>query len=115
MVVGRRTAISNWYAKGDNEDDKQSEADKLKEEKRKLKEAEEDAMLAAMGLPVPQRSSTNANLTPLGEIARKADITKAINEKAEEEDDDERRPRKDRSNKDRRDRDDERKRRRSEE
>ncbi|CAN9357032.1 unnamed protein product [Alternaria alternata] len=63
----------NWYAKGD-EESKEAEAARIKEEKRKLKEAEEDAMLAAMGLPVPVRN--NANLTPLGEKA-----------KAEEDDD----------------------------
>ncbi|KAF7572050.1 hypothetical protein PtrM4_095500 [Pyrenophora tritici-repentis] len=53
----------SWYAKGDDES-KAAEAERIKEEKRKLKETEEDAMLAAMGLPVPVRD--NANLTPLG-------------------------------------------------
>ncbi|KAI2485235.1 MMtag multi-domain protein [Pyrenophora tritici-repentis] len=42
----------SWYAKGDDES-KAAEAERIKEEKRKLKETEEDAMLAAMGLPVP--------------------------------------------------------------
>ncbi|KAF2710988.1 hypothetical protein K504DRAFT_361490, partial [Pleomassaria siparia CBS 279.74] len=55
----------NWYAKGD-QDDKEAAAQKLKEEKRKIKQAEEDAMLIAMGLPVPDR---NANMEPLGEKA----------------------------------------------
>ena len=40
----------NWYAKGDEDKDGgMSAAEKLAEEKRKLKEAEEDAMLRAMG------------------------------------------------------------------
>ncbi|KAB2099339.1 hypothetical protein AG0111_0g12515 [Alternaria gaisen] len=76
----------NWYAKGD-EESKEAEAARIKEEKRKLKEAEEDAMLAAMGLPVPVRN--NANLTPLGEKAHQADVKDTLDEKAkaEEEDD----------------------------
>ncbi|KAF2118946.1 kinase phosphorylation protein-domain-containing protein [Lophiotrema nucula] len=79
----------NWYAKGD-EDDKQSAEEKIKEEKRKLKEAEEDAMLAAMGLPVPKREAPNANLTPLGEKAKEADIQDAIEERAVKEEGEER-------------------------
>ncbi|KAL1602514.1 hypothetical protein SLS60_005930 [Paraconiothyrium brasiliense] len=68
----------NWYAKGDQgKEGEQSAAEKLAEEKRKLKEAEEDAMLRAMGLPVPERASTNANLTPLGEKAHEADKEEA--------------------------------------
>ncbi|KAF2811761.1 uncharacterized protein BDZ99DRAFT_461758 [Mytilinidion resinicola] len=69
----------NWYAKGD-EDSKEVAAQKLAEEKRKLKEAEEDAMLVAMGLPVPQRASTNANMVPVGERASVADVKKAMAE-----------------------------------
>ncbi|KAH9882818.1 hypothetical protein J1614_000184 [Plenodomus biglobosus] len=53
----------SWYAKGDD-DSKAAEAARIAEEKRKIKQAEEDAMLVAMGLPVPERD--NANLTPLG-------------------------------------------------
>ncbi|KAF1961121.1 hypothetical protein CC80DRAFT_513093 [Byssothecium circinans] len=80
----------NWYAKGDDSaESQQSAAEKLAEEKRKVKEAEEDAMLRAMGLPVPDRASTNANLTPLGEKAQGADVDKAIDEKAKEGDRDE--------------------------
>ncbi|KAF2203694.1 hypothetical protein GQ43DRAFT_250008 [Delitschia confertaspora ATCC 74209] len=71
----------NWYAKADDED-KQTAAEKLAEEKRRLKEAEEDAMLAAMGLPVPDRASKNANLEPLGKKASDADVKKAIVENA---------------------------------
>ncbi|KAF2491412.1 hypothetical protein BU16DRAFT_529939 [Lophium mytilinum] len=69
----------NWYAKGD-EDSKEVAAQKLAEEKRKLKEAEEDAMLVAMGLPVPQRASTNANMVPVGERPSEADVKKALAE-----------------------------------
>ncbi|CAN9384749.1 unnamed protein product [Alternaria alternata] len=75
----------NWYAKGD-EESKEAEAARIKEEKRKLKEAEEDAMLAAMGLPVPVRN--NANLTPLGEKAHQADVKDTLDEKAKAEEDD---------------------------
>ncbi|KAG9200644.1 hypothetical protein G6514_006823 [Epicoccum nigrum] len=85
----------SWYAKGDVEG-KEAEAARIKEEKRKLKEAEEDAMLAAMGLPVPERN--NANLTPLGEKAHEADVKDALEEKAkggDEEDTTKRRERKD--------------------
>lgn len=54
----------NWYAKG--EDTSQTEEDEVqrrKEELRKVKEAEEDAMARALGLPLPDRS---ANQEPLG-------------------------------------------------
>jgi hypothetical protein len=74
----------NWYAKGDD-GSKEAEAARIREEKRKLKEAEEDAMLAAMGLPVPVRN--NANLTPLGEKAHEADVKGALDEKAKGGDD----------------------------
>lgn len=74
----------NWYAKSDNPAI-QSATESLAEEKRRIKEAEEDAMLAAMGLPVPQRASTNANLTPLGEKASQADIKAAIKDIAANE------------------------------
>ncbi|KAF2878408.1 kinase phosphorylation protein-domain-containing protein [Massariosphaeria phaeospora] len=112
----------SWYAKGDDEDQR-SAAEKLAEEKRKIKEAEKDAMLLAMGLPVPDRASTNANLTPLGEKAHEAEVKKEIETKAEDAEDDRKEvlkearhsDRKDRSRRDRKDRDedDRRKRRRS--
>lgn len=58
-----------WYAKAEDADltpeqRKEKEDLERKEEKRKVKEAEEDAMARALGLPVPDR--TNANLEPLG-------------------------------------------------
>ncbi|KAL5419163.1 hypothetical protein PMIN03_000681 [Paraphaeosphaeria minitans] len=77
----------NWYAKGDQDNNgEMSAAEKLAEEKRKIKEAEEDAMLRAMGLPVPERASTNANLTPLGDKAHEAHVEKALEEKAKDSD-----------------------------
>ncbi|KAF1965886.1 hypothetical protein BU23DRAFT_337211 [Bimuria novae-zelandiae CBS 107.79] len=102
----------NWYAKGDKDKEGElSAAEKLAEEKRKIKEAEEDAMLRAMGLPVPDRASTNANLTPLGEKAHEADVQKALDEKAKAGDKDEKkREKKDRSRRHRDDEDHDRKR-----
>lgn len=59
----------SWYAKAEDAEltpeqraEKQREA--KREELRKVKEAEEDAMAKALGLPVPDRS--NSNLQPLG-------------------------------------------------
>lgn len=81
----------NWYAKADDADltpeqrlEKEREA--KREEMRKVKEAEEDAMNLALGLPVPDR--TNANLQPLGEskISQK-DVNKAVREALGDEDD----------------------------
>ncbi|KAH7089543.1 kinase phosphorylation protein-domain-containing protein [Paraphoma chrysanthemicola] len=99
----------NWYAKGDG-DSKEAEAERIKEEKRKLKEAEEDAMLAAMGLPVPVRD--NANLTPLGQKAHEADVEDAMEDKAKAEEETDRAGRKEKKEKSRRHRDDDRERKR---
>ncbi|KAJ4320514.1 hypothetical protein N0V94_003377 [Neodidymelliopsis sp. IMI 364377] len=93
----------SWYAKGDTES-KEAEAARIKEEKRKLKEAEEDAMLAAMGLPVPVRN--NANLTPLGERAHAADVKDAIEEKANDGEDEDKAKRREKKERSRRHRDD---------
>lgn len=79
----------NWYAKGDA-DSKEAEAARIADEKRKLKEAEEDAMLAAMGLPVPVRNKDgegNANLTPLGKKAHEADVKDSLETKAKGDED----------------------------
>ncbi|KAJ4340264.1 hypothetical protein N0V87_002555 [Didymella glomerata] len=92
-----------WYAKGDAES-KEAEAARIKEEKRKLKEAEEDAMLAAMGLPVPERN--NANLTPLGERAHEADVKEAIEDKVQDGDEEDRTKRREKKDRSRRHRDD---------
>lgn len=58
----------NWYAKADdtNADDtgetsEERQERERKEELRKIKEAEEDAMARALGLPVPVRNTTGAN------------------------------------------------------
>jgi hypothetical protein len=61
-----------WYAKGDK-DAADAEASARKEEIRRVKEAENDAMLRALGLPVPDRA--NPNNEPLGS---KNDLDKAL-------------------------------------
>ena len=64
-----------WYAKGDDdktEDGETAEERRVRERKeeiRKIKEAEEDALAAALGLPVPDRGTgTGANGITVGEI-----------------------------------------------
>ncbi|KAG9947961.1 hypothetical protein KCU85_g5354, partial [Aureobasidium melanogenum] len=52
----------SWYAKGDKDSEQDAEAQR-REEMRKIKQQEEDEMLRAMGLPVPDRD--NANLEPV--------------------------------------------------
>ncbi|KAG9677898.1 hypothetical protein KCU99_g4471, partial [Aureobasidium melanogenum] len=52
----------SWYAKGEKGSEEDVEAQR-KEEMRKIKQQEEDEMLRAMGLPVPDRD--NANLEPV--------------------------------------------------
>ncbi|KAG9640804.1 hypothetical protein KCU64_g12817, partial [Aureobasidium melanogenum] len=52
----------SWYAKGEKDSEGDAEAQR-KEEMRKIKQQEEDEMLRAMGLPVPDRD--NANLEPV--------------------------------------------------
>ena len=66
-----------WYAKGEDaeltpEERAEKERERRREELRKVKEAEEDAMLVALGLPPKERSSANANLEPLGKEASRA-------------------------------------------
>src|SRR5690349_3599830 len=102
----------NWYAKGDAES-KEAEAERIAEEKRKWKEAEEDAMLAAMGLPVPVRAKDNANLEPLGKKQHDADLKESKEEDTKEDHDDSRVRRRDKKERSRRHRgDDDRDRRR---
>ncbi|KAK5104471.1 hypothetical protein LTS08_002360 [Lithohypha guttulata] len=65
----------NWYAKTDKdgedgEDPAQKGERERKEEIERIKQAEEDAIARALGLPVPDRS--NANLEPVSE-KREAD------------------------------------------
>ncbi|KAH0341080.1 hypothetical protein KCU81_g6479, partial [Aureobasidium melanogenum] len=52
----------SWYAKGDKDSEQDAEAQR-REEMRKIKQQEEDEMLRAMGLPVPDRD--NANFEPV--------------------------------------------------
>lgn len=66
----------SWYARADNEGEEMSEADKRKEEMRKIKQREEDEMLRALGMPVPDR--TNANLEELGTARQMGDVQKMI-------------------------------------
>ncbi|EMC96452.1 hypothetical protein BAUCODRAFT_122454 [Baudoinia panamericana UAMH 10762] len=63
----------NWYAKASDADltpeqRAEKEREQMKEERRRVKEAEEDAMRKAMGLPPLDRGGLegNANLEPLG-------------------------------------------------
>ncbi|KAA8896317.1 kinase phosphorylation protein-domain-containing protein [Sphaerosporella brunnea] len=68
--VGRwqRGKDLTWYAKGETKDSA-TEEDQRQKEIRRIKQAEEDAIAAALGLPVPNRD--NANEAPLGERAGK--------------------------------------------
>lgn len=72
----------NWYAKAEDaeltpEERAEKEREAKREEMRKIKEAEEDAMAIALGLPVPDR--TNANLQPLGLSKEKqSEVNKAL-------------------------------------
>lgn len=67
----------NWYAKADSsaanadETEEEREARERKEELRRIKEAEEDAIARALGLPVKQRDTTGANAV---EVANKRQI-----------------------------------------
>ncbi|KAF2432289.1 hypothetical protein EJ08DRAFT_648346 [Tothia fuscella] len=72
-----------WYAKGDQSADAMTEAEKRKEEIRKIKEAEEDARLVALGLPPKDR---NANLMPLGEGNRMGEVEEKVELEVEEKD-----------------------------
>jgi hypothetical protein len=69
----------SWYAKGENGEEL-DEAAQRREEMRKIKQQEEDEMLKAMGLPVPDRD--NANLEP---VALRPGIGAQVNTAAEPE------------------------------
>jgi hypothetical protein len=66
----------NWYAKGDDaagvdgETAEEKKARERKEEIRRIKEAEEDALARALGLPVAERNQTGANAISVGEMNR---------------------------------------------
>ncbi|KYK61553.1 kinase phosphorylation protein [Drechmeria coniospora] len=62
----------NWYAKADlapadgSETVEEREERERKEEIRRVKEAEEDALARALGLPPPQRTTSGANAVEVG-------------------------------------------------
>ena len=66
----------NWYAKADEkagvdgETAEEKKARERKEEIRRIKEAEEDALARALGLPVAERKQTGANAVSVGEMKR---------------------------------------------
>ncbi|KAI6533879.1 hypothetical protein MCOR05_006543 [Pyricularia oryzae] len=79
----------NWYAKADpspagapttgeegDETAEEKRARERREELRKIKEAEEDAIARALGLPVPVRDASGANATEVGPSARMGADTK---------------------------------------
>lgn len=74
----------NWYAKaedgGNGEDAAGRAAREKKEELRRVKEAEEDAMAKVLGLLVPDRSNAN-----LQEVSNKRDFDKVLKEATNEE------------------------------
>ncbi|KAF2233109.1 hypothetical protein EV356DRAFT_533990 [Viridothelium virens] len=72
----------SWYAKSGNEDGAPSAEDIRKEELRRIKEAEEDALNLALGLPVASR---NPNLTPMGAKASESDVKRALAESTGQE------------------------------
>jgi Multiple myeloma tumor-associated len=82
----------NWYAKADpstgvlNETADEKRARERKEEIRRIKEAEEDALARALGLPVPERSTvgTGANGIDVGEVRRVIKETEAGDDEIDE-------------------------------
>ncbi|TQB69559.1 hypothetical protein MPDQ_001688 [Monascus purpureus] len=72
-----------WYAKGEALDEEEK-ARRDREEIKRIKEAEEEAMARALGLPIPPKSASaaNANLTPLGA----KDVQKAVRDTTADED-----------------------------
>ncbi len=73
----------SWYAKNDNSPAALSAAEARKEEIRKIKEAEQDALSKALGYEPVDRSGVNANMTPLGQ----KEVERAIKETAEGDED----------------------------
>ena len=66
----------SWYAKADDTEGKDGETAEEKkargrrEEIRRIKEAEEDALARALGLPVPDRMLSGSNAISVGEVNR---------------------------------------------
>jgi len=73
----------NWYAKTDADGNEVSEQDARRDEMRRVKEAEEDAMAKALGLELPQRASNNANLTAIGGEGAAPKVLKEVEEVAD--------------------------------
>ena len=73
----------SWYAKGDKSDAATAAAEARKEEIRRIKQAESDALSRALGYEPVDRGESNANNTPIG----KNDVARAIKDTAEGEDD----------------------------
>ena len=80
-----------WYAKGDDdkaEDGETAEERRVRERKeeiRKIKEAEEDALAVALGLPAPDRGTgTGANGITVGEMNRVIKESEVGDEEIEE-------------------------------
>ncbi|TQS32810.1 hypothetical protein Golomagni_06863 [Golovinomyces magnicellulatus] len=77
-----------WYSKAETsggqpgETDEERQARERKEEMRRVKEAEEDAMALALGLPPPQRNTSGANAI---EVDNKRQIGPAREEGADED------------------------------
>lgn len=75
----------SWYAKADEGTDAANKAEEERaEEIRRVKEAEQDALSRALGLPVASKKAggnANANMTPLGG----KDVEKAIKEAADDD------------------------------
>lgn len=76
-----------WYAKGDNDTDNPDEdpatkaARERKEEIRRVKEAEEDALARALGLPVAPRNNPN-----MEELGGQREVGRVLKEAAEGDD-----------------------------
>lgn len=68
-----------WYAKGDDAS-AASEAEARKEEIRRVKEAEQDAMARALGLPVPDRSNPNNQ-----ELGSRKEVEKVLKDSNQED------------------------------
>jgi hypothetical protein len=66
----------NWYAKADDKNGVEGEtaegkrSRERKDEIRRIKEAEEDALARALGLPVADRGATGSNAISVGEVNR---------------------------------------------
>ena len=73
----------SWYAKNDKSPAATAAAEARKEEIKKIKQAESDALSKALGYEPVDRSDDNANNTPL----RQREVEKAIKETAEGDED----------------------------